>query len=140
MRICVMPVPVASGAAYAYVAALLLSLAFAHFSPYDTPQILLTARQGTCTSNMFEKTEAQMEGPFYLKAVSRKDITENLPGAPLTLRLAVKGRDCKPFPEGATVSIWHAAVDGTYRYGAVSVFPQHQAFLCSESDAARSWQ
>jgi protocatechuate 3,4-dioxygenase beta subunit len=55
------------------------------------------------------------EGPYYLPGEKvRRNITEGLPGAPLTLRLTVvDASTCKPI-KGAAVDIWHASAGGKY--------------------------
>jgi protocatechuate 3,4-dioxygenase beta subunit len=55
------------------------------------------------------------EGPYYLdNAKVRRNITEGLPGAPLSLRLTVlDSSSCKPI-KGAAVDIWHASAGGKY--------------------------
>jgi protocatechuate 3,4-dioxygenase beta subunit len=55
------------------------------------------------------------EGPYYLPNEKlRRNITEGLPGAPLTLRLTVvDALTCKPL-KGAAVDIWHASAGGKY--------------------------
>jgi protocatechuate 3,4-dioxygenase beta subunit len=55
------------------------------------------------------------EGPYYLPGEKvRRNITEGLAGAPLTLRLAVvDASSCKPI-KGAAVDIWHCSAVGKY--------------------------
>lgn len=55
------------------------------------------------------------EGPYYIAGEKvRRDIAEGLPGAPLTLRLAVlNASTCRPI-KGAAVDIWHASAAGAY--------------------------
>ncbi|MDO3650160.1 intradiol ring-cleavage dioxygenase [Nocardia mangyaensis] len=55
------------------------------------------------------------EGPYYVDTdLVRRDISENKPGIPLTLRVTVvDASSCRPLP-AATVDIWHADADGTY--------------------------
>jgi protocatechuate 3,4-dioxygenase beta subunit len=55
------------------------------------------------------------EGPYYIEDMKvRRDITEGLPGAPLSLRLSVlDATSCKPI-KGASVDIWHASAGGKY--------------------------
>jgi len=55
------------------------------------------------------------EGPYYLPNEKlRRNITEGLPGAPLSLRLTVADAStCKPI-KGAVVDIWHASAGGKY--------------------------
>ncbi len=55
------------------------------------------------------------EGPYYLPNEKvRRNITEGLPGAPLSLRLMVADAStCKPI-KGAAVDIWHASAGGKY--------------------------
>jgi protocatechuate 3,4-dioxygenase beta subunit len=55
------------------------------------------------------------EGPYYIAGEKvRRNITEGLPGAPLTLRLSVlDASTCKPI-KGAAVDIWHASAAGKY--------------------------
>ena len=60
-------------------------------------------------------TPEMTEGPYYLDGDKvRRNITEGLPGAPLSLRLSVlDASTCKPI-KGATVDIWHASAGGKY--------------------------
>jgi protocatechuate 3,4-dioxygenase beta subunit len=55
------------------------------------------------------------EGPYYLPNEKlRRNITEGLSGAPLSLRLTVvDASSCKPI-KGAAVDIWHASAGGKY--------------------------
>jgi protocatechuate 3,4-dioxygenase beta subunit len=55
------------------------------------------------------------EGPYYIAGENvRRNITEGLPGAPLSLRLTVlDASTCKPI-QGAAVDIWHASSGGKY--------------------------
>ena len=55
------------------------------------------------------------EGPYYIAGEKvRRNITEGLPGAPLTLRLGVvDASTCRPI-KGAAVDIWHASAGGKY--------------------------
>jgi protocatechuate 3,4-dioxygenase beta subunit len=55
------------------------------------------------------------DGPYYLPGEKlRRDITEGLPGAPLTLRLSVlDAATCRPI-KGAAVDVWHASAAGKY--------------------------
>jgi protocatechuate 3,4-dioxygenase beta subunit len=55
------------------------------------------------------------EGPYYLPNEKvRRNITEGLQGAPLSLRLTVADAStCKPV-KGAAVDIWHASAGGKY--------------------------
>jgi protocatechuate 3,4-dioxygenase beta subunit len=55
------------------------------------------------------------EGPYYLPNEKlRRNITEGLPGAPLTLQLTVvNASSCTPI-KGAAVDIWHASAGGKY--------------------------
>ena len=55
------------------------------------------------------------EGPYYLPNEKlRRNITEGLPGATMSLRLTVvDATTCKPI-KGAAVDIWHASAGGKY--------------------------
>ena len=55
------------------------------------------------------------EGPFYFDPkLVRADITENRPGAPLSLSIkVVNAGDCKALP-GTRVDVWHADAHGVY--------------------------
>jgi protocatechuate 3,4-dioxygenase beta subunit len=56
----------------------------------------------------------QTAGPFYADVgLTRRDITEGLPGHPLRLGVRVVDEDCRPVP-GAVVEVWHCDVDGDY--------------------------
>jgi protocatechuate 3,4-dioxygenase beta subunit len=60
-------------------------------------------------------TPEMTEGPYYLPNEKvRRNITEGLPGAPLTLHLnVVDASSCKPI-EGAAIDVWHASAAGRY--------------------------
>jgi protocatechuate 3,4-dioxygenase beta subunit len=77
-------------------AALIGSRAFA-----DTPTCALTAEQEV--------------GPYYIDYEQlRPDVTENKPGVPLKLRIAlVDSKSCTPLP-AAAVDIWHCDASGVY--------------------------
>lgn len=92
---------------------LLLTCA-AHHSPFDTPTLLRSVHQATCLNSMFVQTPAQTSGPFYLPAPERADITEGKPGTPLNLTVIVRDKNCKAFPAGTRVSIWHTDSSGLY--------------------------
>lgn len=67
----------------------------------------------------------QTGGPFYLDPEHhRKNITEDQPGLPLTLRIKVLGVDnCEPVPN-AVVNIWHCDARGAYsEFGRVAGNP-----------------
>jgi len=55
------------------------------------------------------------EGPYYFDPkLVRSDVTENRPGAPLTLQLrVVSAHNCDPIPK-ARVDLWHADATGIY--------------------------
>ena len=55
------------------------------------------------------------EGPYYIDGEKlRRNITEGMPAAPLTLRLGVvDASTCRPI-KGAAVDIWHADAGGVY--------------------------
>lgn len=55
------------------------------------------------------------EGPYWIDdELTRRDVTENVHGMPLVLRLTVvRASGCRPI-KGADVEIWHAAPDGEY--------------------------
>jgi protocatechuate 3,4-dioxygenase beta subunit len=55
------------------------------------------------------------EGPYWIdESLTRRDVTEDLHGMPLVLRLTVvRATSCRPI-KGADVEIWHAAPDGEY--------------------------
>jgi protocatechuate 3,4-dioxygenase beta subunit len=55
------------------------------------------------------------EGPYYLDLdLVRSDLTEDRPGLPLDLRVAVVDADaCEPI-EGAAVDVWHCDAEGAY--------------------------
>lgn len=92
----------------------LLTAAAAHFSRFDTPMLARSVRQAACVDSMFAATPVQAQGPFYFTAPTRVDISEGRPGAPLSLTLAVRDRNCEPFPAGTRVSIWHTDASGVY--------------------------
>lgn len=73
------------------------------FSPADFEGL------GTC--DLLPEATA---GPFPLdEQFDRRDITEGLPGHPLTLGLRVIDPSCAPVP-GAAVEIWHCDATGDY--------------------------
>jgi protocatechuate 3,4-dioxygenase beta subunit len=55
------------------------------------------------------------EGPYWIdNSLTRRDVTENVHGVPLILRLTVvRASTCRPI-RSADVEIWHAAPDGEY--------------------------
>jgi protocatechuate 3,4-dioxygenase beta subunit len=55
------------------------------------------------------------EGPYWIDtALTRRDITEDRPGLPLSLVLTVQdARSCEPI-ERADVEIWHCDAGGVY--------------------------
>jgi protocatechuate 3,4-dioxygenase beta subunit len=55
------------------------------------------------------------EGPYWIdESLTRRDVTEDLHGMPLVLRLVVvRASTCRPI-KNADVEIWHAAPDGEY--------------------------
>jgi len=55
------------------------------------------------------------EGPYYIAShLTRRNITEGLPGLPLALRITVvDAGTCKPI-RGADVEVWHANASGVY--------------------------
>ena len=58
----------------------------------------------------------QIEGPYFFETgLERRDITEGLPGVPLTVGLQVVDVDegCQPI-EGAAIEIWHCDAEGVY--------------------------
>lgn len=59
-------------------------------------------------------TPEQAEGPFFINAPARSDITEDRVGLPLELRLQiVAAQDCSPI-EGAVAEVWHCDASGRY--------------------------
>ena len=59
-------------------------------------------------------TPEQFEGPFFIKAPVRSDITEDRVGLPLDLRFQiVAAEDCRPI-EGAVAEVWHCDASGRY--------------------------
>jgi protocatechuate 3,4-dioxygenase beta subunit len=70
-------------------------------------------RSATATSCVL--TPEMTEGPYWIdEALTRRDVTEDIRGMPLILRLSVvNASTCKPI-KGADVEIWHAAPDGEY--------------------------
>ena len=55
------------------------------------------------------------EGPYWIdESLTRRDVTEDVHGLPLVLRLTVvRATSCRPI-KNADVEIWHAAPDGEY--------------------------
>ncbi|MCX5091590.1 intradiol ring-cleavage dioxygenase [Streptomyces sp. NBC_00365] len=70
---------------------------------------------GTATEACYTLTSETTEGPYYIDADKiRQDITEDLPGIPLTLKLKVIDADtCRPV-KNAAVDIWHCSALGVY--------------------------
>lgn len=60
-------------------------------------------------------TPSAVQGPFWLNlSLVRQDITEGLPGFPVSLVLQVAdAATCSPMP-GAVVDVWHDGTDGRY--------------------------
>ncbi len=60
-------------------------------------------------------TPEMTEGPYWIDdALRRRDVTEDVDGLPLVLRLSVvRSSTCRPI-KAADVEIWHAAPDGEY--------------------------
>ena len=61
-------------------------------------------------------TPRQPAGPYFLDTgLDRRNITEGLPGAPLTVRIQLVDVDlaCEPISD-AIVEVWHSDVDGVY--------------------------
>jgi protocatechuate 3,4-dioxygenase beta subunit len=67
------------------------------------------------------------EGPYWIaNHLTRRDVTENKPGVPLSLQLTVvDARTCKPI-KGADVEIWHADAQGAYSLGRRRFLRGHQ--------------
>jgi protocatechuate 3,4-dioxygenase beta subunit len=59
-------------------------------------------------------TPQQMEGPYFLEAPERSDITEGRPGALLLLTLFVLDRTGVAYPPGIKVDLWAADASGSY--------------------------
>lgn len=59
-------------------------------------------------------TQEQTEGPFFLTAPLRRDITEGKPGLPLDLAIQIVAADgCTPVA-GVLVEVWHCDASGQY--------------------------
>jgi protocatechuate 3,4-dioxygenase beta subunit len=58
-------------------------------------------------------TPAVPQGPYYVPALNRTDITEGRPGVPAVYRFKVQDSNCKPII-GAVVDIWQCDKDGVY--------------------------
>jgi protocatechuate 3,4-dioxygenase beta subunit len=73
-----------------------------------------SAQAATATTSCV-LTPVTGEGPFYFDPkLVRSDITENQPGAPLTLDMRIVSADsCKPIPK-VRVDLWHADATGVY--------------------------
>jgi protocatechuate 3,4-dioxygenase beta subunit len=67
------------------------------------------------TADLCLLTPGQTEGPFYLPLdLLRQDITEDKPGVPLRLRIAVADVNSCALLENAAVDIWHCDAQGFY--------------------------
>lgn len=75
----------------------------------------IPSSSGTAPETCYTLTSETTEGPYYIDADKiRQDITEELPGIPLTLRLKVIDADtCRPV-KNAAVDIWHCSAVGLY--------------------------
>ncbi len=58
-------------------------------------------------------TPAVPQGPYYVPALNRTDITEGREGIPSVYRFKVQDSNCKPIPD-AVVDIWQCDKDGVY--------------------------
>jgi protocatechuate 3,4-dioxygenase beta subunit len=67
------------------------------------------------------------EGPYWIaNHLTRRNITEGLPGLPLQLHFTVENAStCKPIP-GADVEVWHANAAGAYSLGSKRFLRGHQ--------------
>ncbi|KMK66355.1 intradiol ring-cleavage dioxygenase [Puniceibacterium sp. IMCC21224] len=69
---------------------------------------------GLLTANVCMVQTEVTEGPYYIDPkLVRADITEDLPGVPLDMKIQVVSADCVPI-EGARVDIWHCDAAGNY--------------------------
>jgi len=77
------------------------------------PDLQLTAAPGDGQQPCV-LTSSQPEGPFYFPSPERRNIVEDRPGLPFTLRIqVVRARGCSPL-EGAVVEVWHTDAGGVY--------------------------
>lgn len=80
------------------------------------PSRLLAEAQGAglIAANVCSLMPEVTEGPYYIDpGLVRSDITEGLPGVPMTMRMQVVTADCEPI-KGARVDIWHCDAQGNY--------------------------
>ena len=71
-------------------------------------------RSDFTTDGICSVTPSNIEGPFYLDSVVKKDITEGKPGLPFLLFLQiVRASDCSKIA-GAEVDLWQADAKGVY--------------------------
>ena len=87
----------------------------------DEPQATTQADAGTTTEAPTASgvdcvlAPQQTEGPYYVPdSPERRDITDGLPGTPLTLNLQVLDAEACESISGATVELWHADAEGVY--------------------------
>ena len=90
-------------------------LAAAAITAGSAPAGALAGDQGRSAAVACVLSPEMTDGPYYLPGEKvRRNITEGLPGAPLSLRLTVvNASTCKPI-KGAAVDIWHASPGGKY--------------------------
>ena len=68
-----------------------------------------SSASGSCSA----VTPAVPQGPYYVPALNRTDITEGRPGIPAVYRFKVQDSSCKPIA-GAVVDLWQCDKDGVY--------------------------
>ena len=80
---------------------------------YDNSNLKIT-RPPSSDDGVCVLTSSQVEGPFYLTAPVRSDISEGKPGVPFELTIQVVEADgCTPL-SGVAVEIWHTDAEGNY--------------------------
>ena len=74
-----------------------------------------SALRSATTSSSCVLSPVMTEGPYWIDDdLTRRDITEDVDGLPLILRLSVvRATTCRPI-KGADVEIWHASPEGEY--------------------------
>lgn len=86
-------------------------------APVGAVPLALAARAqdaGLITGNVCLVAPETTAGPFYVDpGLIRRDIAEDRPGTPLTLRLQVVTPACRPIA-GARVDVWHCDAVGLY--------------------------
>jgi len=92
-----------------------LGLGFAHYGSGMAQEVTTGTATPAASTAVCAVTSEVTEGPYYLaQELVRSDITEGLPGVPVTLRIGVTDvTACAPLANAA-VDIWHCDAQGYY--------------------------